>query len=44
MKAFLREYWLWILVPVVLVTAGILFLIFWGKGSESDSAFRYNVF
>ena len=34
MRAFLREYWLWIAVPVVLVIAGILILIFWGKGSE----------
>jgi hypothetical protein len=44
MKNFLREFWLWILIPVVVVAVGILLLIFWGKGSESSNPFTYNVF
>jgi hypothetical protein len=44
MKNFLREFWLWILIPVLIVAGGILLLLFWGQGSESSSPFTYNVF
>ena len=43
MKEFFAEFWLWITVPVVLVLAGILFLVFFG-GGDSSSPFQYNVF
>ncbi len=44
MKNFLREFWLWILIPVLIVAGGILLLIVWGNGSESSSPFVYNLF
>ena len=43
MKAFLSEYWLWILVPFVLVIGGLL-LLYVLSGGDSVSPFQYNVF
>jgi hypothetical protein len=44
MKAFLREYWLWILVPFMVVAMGLL-VFFWFVASDSpgSSPFIYNV-
>ena len=43
MKDFLAEFWLWILIPGVVVAAGILWLVMASDGSDS-SPFIYNVF
>jgi hypothetical protein len=43
-RGFFKEFWLWILIPVLIVAGGILLLIFWGQGSESSNPFTYNVF
>ena len=41
MRAFLREFWLWIAVPIALVIALLLVLVFLG-GDEGASPFVYN--
>ena len=41
--AFLKEYWLWIVVPFVLVIGG-LFLFVTMMDSDPVSPFQYNVF
>lgn len=42
MKSFLKEYWLWIVVPVVLVVGGvILAMLLMDDGSASP--FVYNI-
>ena len=43
MKDFLKEYWLWILIPSLVVAVGILFLVMAGN-SDSSSPFVYNIF
>ncbi len=43
MKAFLKEFWLWILIPFVLVIGGLILLYFLA-GDEGASPFQYNVF
>ena len=43
MKDFFKEFWLWILVPFVLVLGGLAVLMMMvGEGSVGD--FVYNVF
>ena len=44
MKAFLKEYWLWITIPFVLVLAAILLAVWLLGGDEGSSPFQYNVF
>jgi ABC-type dipeptide/oligopeptide/nickel transport system permease subunit len=41
MRAFLREYWLWILIPILLVVVAILLLAWLGNG---ETGFDYTVF
>ncbi|MEQ1895603.1 MAG: hypothetical protein ABL998_23945 [Planctomycetota bacterium] len=42
MKNFLREYWIWILVPIVLVAALVVAAwLFLGEGADP---FRYDLF
>jgi hypothetical protein len=41
--SFLREYWLWIVVPFAIVIGAIL-VFMWMTNSEQVSAFQYNVF
>lgn len=43
MKTFLRDYWLWILLPFILVIGGILVLYALG-GGDGASGFVYNPF
>ena len=43
MKEFLAEFWLWILIPALIVAGGILWLVL-ASGSEGSSPFVYNVF
>jgi hypothetical protein len=43
MKSFLREYWLWILVPFVLVAVGLTVFIVLASQDSSSSPFIYNV-
>jgi len=40
---FLKEYWLWIVVPFVLVIGAILLFLFLTE-SDPVSPFQYNVF
>ena len=40
---FLREYWLWIVVPFGIVIGAILIFL-WLTNSDDVSAFQYNVF
>ena len=43
MKDFLREYWLWILIPSLVVAVGILLLVV-ASSSDGSSPFVYNIF
>ena len=47
MKSFLREYWLWILVPFMVVAMGLaaffLYVFFVSGDSTGSSPFIYNV-
>ena len=43
MGKFFKEYWLWILIPFVLVIGGLGVLYFMSSGS-TFSDFTYNVF
>ena len=40
---FLKEYWLWIVVPFVLVIGAILLFLYSTSG-DAVSPFQYNVF
>ena len=42
MKRFLAEFWLWILIPGVIVAAGLLWLAM--SGDQEASPFVYNIF
>lgn len=42
MKDFLRENWLYIVAPLVIVLVGIVAMMIWWGGPESH--FTYNVF
>ena len=42
MKNFLREYWLWILIPILLVVGLLLAALFLGL-VDGASPFSYNV-
>jgi len=44
MKEFFAEFWLWIVIPFVLVLGGLLFLYFWAGAGDGTSPFTYNVF
>jgi hypothetical protein len=41
---FLREYWLWIVIPFGIVIGAILLFLWWGNGSDAVSEFQYSVF
>ncbi len=43
MKNFLREFWLWIVIPFALVI-GLLILLFALSGGDGSSPFVYNIF
>ena len=43
MRTFLREYWAWIVVPIVLVVAAVLVVLFLTSDQEA-APFVYNVF
>ena len=43
MKNFLRQYWLWILVPTLAVLAGVVLLIALGARAE-NTGFDYPIF
>lgn len=43
MKAFLKEYWLWIAIPFVLVVGGLALLWFL-MGDGGSSPFVYSIF
>jgi hypothetical protein len=44
MKAFLKEYWLWIAIPFVLVIGGLAVLWLMIGNDEGASPFVYNIF
>jgi hypothetical protein len=43
-KRFLREYWLWIVVPMVLVLGAMAFLLLMTGRDDSLSPFDYPIF
>jgi hypothetical protein len=43
MKAFLKEYWLWIVIPFVLVIGGLA-LAYFLMNDDSTSPFVYNIY
>ena len=43
LKRFLREYWLWILIPAALIGAGLAWLLHSG-GSNAGNPYNYNLF
>ena len=42
MGAFLKENWIWIVTPMVLVVAAIVYLLMTG-GDEGDAKYIYNL-
>jgi hypothetical protein len=42
LRAFLREYWLWILIPVLVVVVGILVLVL--LAPRSNGGMVYDIF
>ena len=47
MGSFWREYWIWIVAPVVLIVGAVVFLLvltLLTGGDGEDSAFIYNIF
>lgn len=44
MAKFLRENWIWIVTPLVLVLVGLWALITFLPGSDGDAPFVYNIF
>ena len=43
MKEFLKEYWLWIVIPFVLVVGGLA-LAWLMMGDEGATPFVYNIY
>lgn len=43
MGAFLKENWLWILAPMVLIPLLYLLALAFAGGQEGDSTFIYNI-
>jgi hypothetical protein len=43
MKRFLRENWIWIATPLVLVAIGLFVLLYVVGNEEGTSAFIYNL-
>jgi len=43
MGSFLRENWIWIVAPIVLVAILVVVLLLMGGGGD-DSPFVYNIF
>ena len=43
MKDFLAEFWLWILIPGLVVAVGLIWLVM-ASGAPGSSPFIYNVF
>lgn len=43
-RSFLAEYWLWIVIPFVLVFLGLVAIYFLAGGGDGASPFQYNVF
>jgi len=44
MGQFLRENWLWIVVPIVLVLGGLFAFVFFGGSGDAVNPFDYPVF
>ena len=44
MVEFIKEYWLWIAAPIVLVLAAVTVVIVMGGGDEEEAPFVYSVF
>lgn len=44
MAKFIREYWLWITVPFLLVIALVAYLVFSGGDADSVTPFTYEIF
>ncbi len=44
MIEFLKENWLWILLPFLIVLGGLLFFVMTGEADDSVAPFQYNVF
>lgn len=43
MKNFLRENWIWIVAPIVIVAVGVLYLLWQGSG-DAAAPFSYTLF
>ena len=41
---FLKEYWLWIAVPMVIILGALVALLYVSGSDDSVSPFEYNVF
>jgi hypothetical protein len=44
MIKFIRENWVWIVAPIVVVAVLITVIAFFGGSDDSVSPFQYNVF
>jgi flagellar basal body-associated protein FliL len=44
MGKFLKENWIWIVAPIVLVAVGVLVLVFFVGGDEGTAPFTYALF
>jgi hypothetical protein len=44
MGTFLRENWLWILTPIILLMVALAAVLYYSSGSDGDGSFVYNIF
>lgn len=44
MKKFLKENWIWIAAPIVLVAAAVIVLVFVVGNEEGTAPFTYSLF
>lgn len=44
MGRFLKENWLWIVAPIVIVGVLLIAFAWWSGGSTDESPFIYNIF
>ncbi|HJP03241.1 MAG TPA: hypothetical protein QF764_15875 [Planctomycetota bacterium] len=44
MGSFLRENWIWIVSPIVIVLLGLCWMIWMGGSGDGDTPFLYNIY
>jgi len=44
MGRFLREYWIWIAIPFLIVAGIVAFVLLSGSGEETSTPFSYPIY